>query len=173
MLKLLFGFKDWIKMSRKSPAFSFYPDSWIGGTMRMPPMQRAAYIDLLANQWLEGAFDFACALLVCRGVKEADVRAVLDSKFELVDGLYFNRRLEESVKSKRQKARREEQEEAKANQTVKQNLSKQPSRRQANRLAKFNIQFQTQFQTQSQTQLQIQTHTPPTPQGGCCGCGCR
>jgi uncharacterized protein YdaU (DUF1376 family) len=81
-------------MANKSPAFSFYADNYLGGTMRMPPLQRAAYMDLLANQWIGGAFDFATALLVCRGVPEADVKAVLEAKFVMADGKYLNSRLE-------------------------------------------------------------------------------
>lgn len=107
-------------MGRKSPAFSFYPDSWIGGTNRLTPLQRAAYIDLLSNQWLEGCFDFATALLVCRGVPESDVRIVLERKFSRQDGLFYNERLEEE--RRKQAVKREAG-------------SKGGSKRQANRLA--------------------------------------
>jgi uncharacterized protein YdaU (DUF1376 family) len=82
-------------MARKSPAFSFYPDSWLGGTMRMLPEQRAAYIDLMANQWLEGPFTLETALVVCRGCSEKSVTAVLNAKFVCRGGLYCNDRLEE------------------------------------------------------------------------------
>jgi uncharacterized protein YdaU (DUF1376 family) len=85
-------------MARKSPAFSFYADSWIGGTMRMPPLQRAAYIDLMANQWLEGPFTLEVALMVSRGVPEKEVKAVLQSKFVHSNGLYYNERLEQERK---------------------------------------------------------------------------
>lgn len=85
-------------MARKSPAFSFYADSWIGGTMRMPPLQRAAYIDLMANQWLEGPFTLEVALMVSRGIPEKEVKAVLQSKFIQSEGLYYNERLEQERK---------------------------------------------------------------------------
>jgi uncharacterized protein YdaU (DUF1376 family) len=153
-------------MSRKSPAFSFYPDSWIGGTMRMPPMQRAAYIDLLANQWLEGAFDSACALLVCRGIKEADVLAVLDSKFELVDGLYFNRRLEEERKKQAAKSeagriggsKSQSNSQAKRKQTAKQTSSKPAS----------EIQHSVSDSV-SDSITDTDSHTPLPPKGDAAG----
>ena len=66
--------------------------------MRMPPMQRAAYIDLMANQWLEGPFTLEVALMVSRGVPEKEVKAVLQSKFIQSDGLYYNERLEQERK---------------------------------------------------------------------------
>lgn len=75
--------------------------------MRMPPVQRAAYMDLLAAEWLEGPFDRDTALLLCRGVPEADVDAVLAAKFVKNDGgLYFNRRLEDERDKQAEKSRK-------------------------------------------------------------------
>lgn len=86
-------------MARKSPAFSFYPNDWFGGTMVMPPLQRAAYIDLMSLQWVSVGFSREEALVVCRGIPEADVDAVLDAKFvELKPNRFFNERLEEERK---------------------------------------------------------------------------
>lgn len=64
----------------------------------MPPLQRAAYIDLMANQWLEGPFTLEVALMVSRGVPEKEVKAVLQSKFIHSNGLYYNERLEHERK---------------------------------------------------------------------------
>lgn len=82
--------------NRKSPAFSFYPDSWFGGTMLMTPAQKGIYIDLLAIQWVKGGFSREQALLVLRGVTEDDVDAVLSDKFEETKSNWFsNPRLRE------------------------------------------------------------------------------
>lgn len=92
-------------MVRKSPAFSFYPDSWFGGTLTMPPIQRAAYIDLLGLQWVSGGFSKEDAILVCRGVPEADVQAVLDSKFDEVEpSRFLNSRLEDERQKQSKRA---------------------------------------------------------------------
>lgn len=38
----------------KPPAFQFYPDDFIAGTIGMSPSERGAYITLLCHQWLHG-----------------------------------------------------------------------------------------------------------------------
>lgn len=83
-------------MARKSPAFSFYPDSWFGGTLLMTAEQKAAYIDLLSAQWVNGSLTRQQAHLVCRGVPDHVVDFVLDSKFtDVGNGLFKNERLEQ------------------------------------------------------------------------------
>lgn len=80
---------------RKSPAFSFYADSWIGGTLRMSFEEKGIYMELLADQWCNGGFSRDVAMRVCRGADEAVVMRILDDKFMLgKDGLYVNTRLE-------------------------------------------------------------------------------
>jgi uncharacterized protein YdaU (DUF1376 family) len=81
-------------MTQKKPAFLFFPDNWFGGTLTMTPIQRAAYIDLICLQWLHGSFTAEMARQVLRGIPEADLQAVLASKFVLEGGRYFNSRLE-------------------------------------------------------------------------------
>ena len=95
-------------MARKSPAFSFYPESWWMGTLGLTPIQRAAYIDLLCLQWESGGFTLAFALGSARGIPEDTIRFVLASKFvQDEDGNWYNERLEaERVK---QQAYREKQ----------------------------------------------------------------
>lgn len=118
-------------MTRKSPAFSFYPDSWFGGTLRFTPIQRAAYIDLLCAQWLGGPFTFATALLAARGVLVDDIQHVLDEKFEKDGSIYWNARLEEE--RQKQSAKRESgrlggsKTQAKGVAKRKRNASKRPS----------------------------------------------
>ena len=135
-------------MARKSPAFSFYPDSWLGGTMRMPPEQRAAYIDLMANQWLEGPFSMETALVVCRGCSEKSVTAVLNSKFVCRGGLYCNDRLEEERQKQSQFAEKQAKNGAKGGRP--RVPKKNPNEPQTK--AKLNPnETQTITQTESQT----------------------
>lgn len=90
-------------MARKSPAFSFYPDSWRGGVALMSPLERAAYIDLLSITWLHGGITRQQAYRVCMDIDQESVDAVLESKFECgKDGLFRNLRLEEE-RGKQQK----------------------------------------------------------------------
>ena len=37
-------------MSKKDPAFLFYPKDWLEGTAHMMPEEKGVYIDLLAHQ---------------------------------------------------------------------------------------------------------------------------
>lgn len=103
--------------------------------MRFTPAQRAAYIDLLANQWLDGPFDSACALLVARGVEKADVEFVLREKFVIENGRWSNLRLEAEREKQREKSlagskggtKSQANRQAKVKQTGKQTASKQAS----------------------------------------------
>ena len=80
---------------RKSPAFSFYPDSWFLGTSNMTAAQEGIYIRLLCLQWSSGSFSVEQAFNNSkRSASNEDIQHVLDSKFKLVNGLYFNERLE-------------------------------------------------------------------------------
>jgi uncharacterized protein YdaU (DUF1376 family) len=89
-------------MTRKSPAFSFYPDSWIGGTALMSSEEKAIYIDLLCVAWLHRKFTLDQALNFCRGSSRESVeRVVLDKFREENDGFFVNPRLEEE-RSKQQ-----------------------------------------------------------------------
>lgn len=82
-------------MTRKSPAFSFYPNDWFEGTMLMPAIQRAAYIDLLGLQWVRGGFSREDAHLAVRGVSAEDIDIVIAEKFdEAKPNWFLNHRLE-------------------------------------------------------------------------------
>jgi uncharacterized protein YdaU (DUF1376 family) len=75
----------------KDPAFLFYPNDWIGGTMGMTFEEKGAYMELLMMQFNRGHMTkhmmaHTVGLILAK---------ILD-KFEIDDkGLYFNRRLEE------------------------------------------------------------------------------
>jgi uncharacterized protein YdaU (DUF1376 family) len=82
-------------MARKSPAFSFYPDSWFLGTSNLSAAQEGIYIRLLCLQWSNGAFSVEQAFDHSkRSASETDIMTVLQAKFKLLNGLYLNERLE-------------------------------------------------------------------------------
>ncbi|MGD1008471.1 MAG: hypothetical protein ABR980_14715 [Ignavibacteriaceae bacterium] len=87
----------------KDPAFLFYPNDWLGGTMRFTRLQKGAYIDLLMAQFNGGHLtgqDIAQLL-------GQDYNIIWDdnfkSKFKIDDnGLFYNGRLEiEQIKRKK------------------------------------------------------------------------
>jgi hypothetical protein len=87
----------------KDPAFLFYPNDWLGGTMRFTRLQKGAYIDLLMAQFNGGHMtgqDIAQLL-------GQDYNIIWDdnfkSKFKIDDnGLFYNGRLEiEQIKRKK------------------------------------------------------------------------
>lgn len=83
----------------KDPAFLFYPNDWIGGTMTLTRHQKGCYIDLLVAQFNSGplSIDHIKTIL---GTDQASW-TVLSSKFkETGDGRWFNERLE-TEKAKR------------------------------------------------------------------------
>jgi uncharacterized protein YdaU (DUF1376 family) len=45
-------------MSRKPPAFLFYPDSWVLGTANLSLLEQGIYLRLLCYQWAHGPFNF-------------------------------------------------------------------------------------------------------------------
>jgi uncharacterized protein YdaU (DUF1376 family) len=97
-------------MSRKSPAFSFYPDSWVGGTRRMSLIEKAIYIELLSDQWLNGPFSLEMACRICAEASPDKVEEVIRCKFsETEDGFFFNERLEHerAKQEERYRAQRE------------------------------------------------------------------
>ncbi len=81
----------------KDPAFLFYPNDYLGGTMGMTFEQKGAYMDLLMLQFNRGH--------MTKHMMGQVVGHLLDEllvKFEIDDeGLYFNRRLEEEQKKRK------------------------------------------------------------------------
>jgi uncharacterized protein YdaU (DUF1376 family) len=86
-------------MARKSPAFSFYPDSFIGGTLTLSTAETGVYIKLLAASWLHGQLSFSFCLAFCSDIDSVLVERILRLKFqEITPGCWINQRLEEERK---------------------------------------------------------------------------
>lgn len=82
----------------KDPAFLFYPNDWLGGTMTFTRQHKGAYMDLLMAQFNEGHL----ALQDIRHVLGSDFETMWESKLKCKfsqdsAGKFFNERLEEEV----------------------------------------------------------------------------
>src|SRR5688572_21835965 len=76
----------------KDPAFLFYPNDWLGGTMTMTRHLKGCYIDLLVAQFNSGPLSLETIKTVL-GSDQASW-TVLSSKFkQTAEGLFFNERL--------------------------------------------------------------------------------
>jgi len=75
----------------KDPAFLFYPNDWIGGTMGMTFEEKGAYIDVLMMQFNRGHMTYdMIGQLVGQNLDKILDKFVKDEK-----GLYYNARLDE------------------------------------------------------------------------------
>ena len=75
----------------KDPAFLFYPNDWIGGTMGMTFEEKGAYIEVLMMQFNRGHMT---THMIGQTVGQLWVN--IKDKFEVDEnGLYYNKRLEE------------------------------------------------------------------------------
>lgn len=86
----------------KDPAFLFYPNDWIGGTMGMTFEEKGAYMELLMMQFNRGHMtkDMIAQTL---GHKYGQLWGQIEDKFSIdAEKRYFNLRLEEE-KLKRKK----------------------------------------------------------------------
>lgn len=85
----------------KDPAFLFYPNDYIGGTMGMTFEEKGAYIDLLMLQFNRGHMTSRMVGQVL-GQLEAETRGLILTKF-LVDeeGCYYNERLEIEIEKRK------------------------------------------------------------------------
>jgi len=82
------------KRSRKAPAFQFYADDFLAGTITMTNEERGAYIALLCLQWSKGSLTENDFQRVCIGMPPHSQRICQD-KFQIdADGNYRNKRLE-------------------------------------------------------------------------------
>jgi len=78
----------------KDPAFLFYPNDYIGGTMGMTFEQKGAYIELLMTQFNRGHMTIHMIKKIL-SESENNIWDVIKSKFVLDEhGLYYNERLE-------------------------------------------------------------------------------
>jgi hypothetical protein len=80
----------------KDPAFLFYPNDYLGGTMGMTFEMKGAYIDLLIFQFNNHHFTEAQAKQVL-SICFASVWEVLKNKFKKDGEFYFNERLRTEV----------------------------------------------------------------------------
>jgi uncharacterized protein YdaU (DUF1376 family) len=82
------------KKTRKAPAFQFYADDFLAGTITMTNEERGAYIALLCIQWSKEALTENDFQRVCMGMPPHSQR-ICQSKFQIdAEGNYKNQRLE-------------------------------------------------------------------------------
>jgi len=81
----------------KDPAFLFYPNDWLGGTMGMTFEEKGAYMDLLMMQFNRGHMT---SHMIGQTVGQLWVN--IQDKFTKDDkGLYYNERLEEEQRKRK------------------------------------------------------------------------
>jgi uncharacterized protein YdaU (DUF1376 family) len=78
----------------KPPAFQFYADDFIGGTITMTHEERGLYILLLCLQWTQGAITKDDAARVGSTVVEPSLNRVLTKFPDVGNGMLQNKRLE-------------------------------------------------------------------------------
>lgn len=95
------------KSKGRAPAFQFYADDFLAGTMTMTNEERGAYISLLCLQWSKGSVTELDIQRICLGMP-THCQGICQSKFQLGDdGHYRNQRLE--VERSKQKERSQKQ----------------------------------------------------------------
>ena len=95
------------KPKGRAPAFQFYADDFLAGTMTMTNEERGAYISLLCLQWSKGFVTELDIQRICLGMP-THCQGICQSKFQLGDdGHYRNQRLE--LERSKQKERSEKQ----------------------------------------------------------------
>ena len=79
----------------KDPAFLFYPNDWLGGTMGMTFEQKGAYMELLMLQFNRGHMTSHMIAHIL-GQNAGQIWDMIKDKFEQDEnGLFYNRRLDE------------------------------------------------------------------------------
>lgn len=82
------------KQKGRSPAFQFYADDFLAGTITMTNEEKGAYISLLCIQWSRGFLSETDFQRVCAGMPSHSV-GICQGKFQVEsDGTYRNKRLE-------------------------------------------------------------------------------
>lgn len=95
------------KEKGRAPAFQFYADDFLAGTMTMTNEERGAYISLLCLQWSKGFVTELDIQRMCHGMP-THCQGICQSKFQIgEDGHYRNKRLEKE--RTKQKERSEKQ----------------------------------------------------------------
>lgn len=91
--------------ARKAPAFQFYADDFLSGTLDMSDAEVGVYIKLLCLQWTKGSISER--QIKAAGEDIETVRSVIGEKFSKgSDGKYRNNRLEEVRRSGEEFAKR-------------------------------------------------------------------
>ena len=84
----------------KDPAFLFFPNDWLGGTMYLTRHQKGCYIDLLIAQFNNGPLSLDTIKTVL-GQDQANW-TVLSSKFkQTAEGLWYNERLVTEIEKRK------------------------------------------------------------------------
>lgn len=84
----------------KDPAFLFYPNDWLGGTMYLSRHIKGCYIDLLIAQFNNGPLSLDTIKTVL-GQDQANW-TVLSSKFkQTAEGLWYNERLATEIEKRK------------------------------------------------------------------------
>lgn len=95
------------KEKGRAPAFQFYADDFLAGTMTMTNEERGAYISLLCLQWSKGYVTELDIQRICHGMP-THCQGICQGKFQAgEDGNYRNQRLE--VERAKQKERSQKQ----------------------------------------------------------------
>lgn len=84
----------------KDPAFLFYPNDYVGGTMTMSFIQKGAYVDLLILQFNKGPFTKSDIKNILRGQFEK-IWPALEDKFIHEEGKYYNQRLKNEIEKRK------------------------------------------------------------------------
>lgn len=82
-------------MARNAPAFQFYVDDFLGGTVHMSCEEVGLYVRLLCLQWSHGVITDRHIRAFAGTVSPESVTFVLTEKFAQVEGGYQNARLEQ------------------------------------------------------------------------------
>lgn len=90
-------------MAKKDPAFLFYPNDWLGGTMSMTRAQKGAYIDLLVAQFNSGPLSIS-AIKQVLGRDFKEWKSLADKFKKDEHGNFFNSRLEDEKSKRKQHA---------------------------------------------------------------------
>jgi len=81
----------------KDPAFLFYPNDWLGGTLGMTLEEKGAYMELLMMQFNRG--HMTCHMI---GQVVGQIWVKLEVKFKKDEnGLYYNERLEQEIEKRK------------------------------------------------------------------------
>src|SRR5688572_6018561 len=85
----------------KVPAFLFYPNDWLGGTLGLTRHQKGCYIDLLVAQFNRGPLSLETIKTVLG--QDYSSWAVLSSKFKQdTEGCFYNERLATEIVKRKQ-----------------------------------------------------------------------